>query len=188
MSREAMKMALDALETPHPSIRTDFSDAMVYRENVKAAIEALRAALAQHDEQIDIKGAEMNTNRSGNLHEVMHQAAWDSATRVPEGDIRVLKHRIHELEGEVIGYKQILDTQPEPEPHGYLQLRNAKFYYELEGVIDHKNYLPLYIALPQRKPLTEEEMIEIMENCTYDGGKVSWNLFGKAIEAAHGIG
>jgi len=99
-----------------------------------------------------------------------------------------LKHRIHELEGEVIGYKQILDTQPEPEPHGYLQLRNAKFYYELEGVIDHKNYLPLYIALPQRKPLTEEEMIEIMENCTYDGGKVSWNLFGKAIEAAHGIG
>lgn len=49
MSREAMKMALNALETPHPSIRTDFSDAMVYRENVKAAIEALRTALAQPD-------------------------------------------------------------------------------------------------------------------------------------------
>lgn len=61
-----------------------------------------------------IPEAEMNTNRSGNLHEVMHQAAWDSATRVPEGDIRALKHRIHELEGEVVGYKQILDTQPEP--------------------------------------------------------------------------
>jgi hypothetical protein len=61
-----------------------------------------------------IPEAEMNTNFSGNLHEVMHQAAWDSATRVPEGDIRALKHRIHELEGEVIGYKQILDTQPEP--------------------------------------------------------------------------
>ena len=55
----------------------------------------------------------MNTNRSGNLHEIMHQAAWDSATRVPEGDIRALKHRIHELEGEVIGYKQILDEQSE---------------------------------------------------------------------------
>jgi hypothetical protein len=38
----------------------------------------------------------------------------EPATRVPEGDIRALKHRIHELEGEVIGYKQILDTQPEP--------------------------------------------------------------------------
>ena len=38
----------------------------------------------------------------------------EPATRVPEGDIRALKHRIHELEGEVVGYKQILDTQPEP--------------------------------------------------------------------------
>jgi len=27
------------------------------------------------------------------------------------GDIRALKHRIHELEGEVIGYKRILDEQ-----------------------------------------------------------------------------
>ncbi len=61
-----------------------------------------------------ISEAEMNTNRSGNLHEIMHQAAWDSATRVSEGDIRALKHRIHELEGDVIGYKQILDAQPKP--------------------------------------------------------------------------
>jgi hypothetical protein len=53
----------------------------------------------------------MNTNRSGNLHEVMHQAAWDSATVVSEGDIRGLKHRIHELEGELIGYKKIVADQ-----------------------------------------------------------------------------
>ena len=53
----------------------------------------------------------MNTNRIGNLHEVMHQAAWDSATVVPEGDIRALKHRIHELEGELMGYKKIVADQ-----------------------------------------------------------------------------
>ena len=53
----------------------------------------------------------MNTNRGGNLHAVMHQAAWDAATRVPEGDIRALKHRIHELEGELIGYKKIVADQ-----------------------------------------------------------------------------
>ena len=46
----------------------------------------------------------MNTNRGGNLHAVMHWAAW-------EGDIRALKHRIHELEGELIGYKQIVADQ-----------------------------------------------------------------------------
>jgi hypothetical protein len=36
------------------------------------------------------------------------------------GDIRALKHRIHELEGEVIGYKRILDAQPEQEPVAHL--------------------------------------------------------------------
>ena len=41
------------------------------------------------------------TTRSGNLHEVMHRAAWDVATTVPEGDIRALRHRIHELEGDL---------------------------------------------------------------------------------------
>ena len=80
MSREAMQMALDALESLQAWPETP--------ENFKRfrAIEALRARLAQPE----------------------------PATRVPEGDIRALKHRIHELEGEVIGYKQILDTQPEP--------------------------------------------------------------------------
>lgn len=54
-------------------------------------------------------------------------------------------------------------AQPEQKPHGYLQLKNAKFYYELEGVIDHKNYLPLYTAPPQRKPLNERE-IELIDD------------------------
>jgi len=35
------------------------------------------------------------------------------------GDIRALKHRIHELEGEVIGYKRILDAQPAQERIGF---------------------------------------------------------------------
>jgi hypothetical protein len=33
------------------------------------------------------------------------------ATVVPEGDIRALKHRIHELEGELLGYKKIVADQ-----------------------------------------------------------------------------
>ena len=53
----------------------------------------------------------MSTNRSGNLNQVMQQAVWDSATVVPEGDIRALKHRIHELEGELLGYKKIVADQ-----------------------------------------------------------------------------
>ena len=47
MSREAMQLALDLITEPHPGIRTNLSDAMIYREKVKATIAALRAALAQ---------------------------------------------------------------------------------------------------------------------------------------------
>ena len=43
---EAMKLALEALEEPHPGIRTCFTDAITYREKVKQAITALREALA----------------------------------------------------------------------------------------------------------------------------------------------
>ena len=49
--------------------------------------------------------------QDGDLMNVMRQAAWDCATVVPEGDIRALKHRIHELEGELIGYKKIVADQ-----------------------------------------------------------------------------
>jgi hypothetical protein len=131
-----------------------------------------------------IPEAEMNTNRSGNLHEVMHQAAWDSATRVPEGDIRALKHRIHELEGEVVGYKQILDTQPEPaecdggqcgiggyckqcpktqpdpEPVAWIS-HNAGLYH---GKPDESlNPLPLYTAPPQREWMEQERAVGYRE-------------------------
>ena len=47
MTIEAMKLALDALETPHPGVRTDLSDALDYREKVKQAITALRQAIEQ---------------------------------------------------------------------------------------------------------------------------------------------
>ena len=88
-------------------------------------------------------------------------------------------------------------AQPEPEPVAYLTKRKLS---GTEGLLradmmdmsaknkETHDFIPLYTTLPQRNALSDEEMIEIMESCTYDGGKVSWNLFGKAIEAAHGIG
>ena len=51
--KEVMQMALDALSEPTPGVRTDFSDALVYREKIKATAEALRAALAQPEPKND---------------------------------------------------------------------------------------------------------------------------------------
>jgi NADH pyrophosphatase NudC (nudix superfamily) len=61
------------------------------------------------------KGQEA-VNRSQELLEKIEALAQPTKPPPPEqepaiGDIRALKHRIHELEGEVIGYKQILDAQ-----------------------------------------------------------------------------
>ena len=210
---EAMKMALDTLSESKRShyycedrfyscpkheegCANDFDGdecncgADTVNKSIDAAIEALRTALAQPDEQIDIKGAEMNTNRSGNLHEVMHQAAWDSATRVPEGDIRALKHRIHELEGEVIGYKQILDTQPEPEPVAWyyagnkVEPKSVALDCDLDDA-QKANCMPLYTAPLQRKPLTDEKIDALVLPISEEG---NFRDFVRAIEAAHGIG
>ena len=49
MSKEAMKLALEALEEPHPGVRTNFTDALKYRKKIKQAITALREALAKPD-------------------------------------------------------------------------------------------------------------------------------------------
>jgi hypothetical protein len=46
MSKEALKLALEALETPHPGVRTSFTDSMKYREQCKEAITAIKQALA----------------------------------------------------------------------------------------------------------------------------------------------
>ena len=76
----------------------------------------------------------MNTNRGGNLNAVMHQAAWDAATRAREGDIRALKHRIHELEGELIGYKKIVADQDAMLASKEMRIVGMKIHIEnLEG-------------------------------------------------------
>lgn len=51
MSKEVLKLALEALEEPHPGIRTSFTDAVTYRERVKQAITALQEALAQPQQE-----------------------------------------------------------------------------------------------------------------------------------------
>lgn len=53
---------------------------------------------------------------------------------------------------------------------------------------DHQA-LPLYTTPPQRKPLTDEELVDIVGNCAADsGGWFRYHAFARAIERAHGIG
>jgi hypothetical protein len=56
---DVMKMALEALEEPTPNIRTDFTDAIKYREKVKQAITVLRQAIEQAEKQEPVAWMEM---------------------------------------------------------------------------------------------------------------------------------
>lgn len=52
----------------------------------------------------------------------------------------------------------------------------------------HDCDFPVYIAPPQRKPLTDEAVLDIADYYLYNGGKSYGILeFARAIEAAHGI-
>jgi len=94
---EALRLALEALETKgehHP--------------RVYAAITAIKAALEAKDEPVG-KFAKFTDN-------IWREVTDGSAgvplyTTPPAGDIRALKHRIHELEGELLGYKKIVADQ-----------------------------------------------------------------------------
>ena len=49
--QEALKLALEALEEPHPGVRTDLSDALTYREKIKTAIASIKEALSQPEQE-----------------------------------------------------------------------------------------------------------------------------------------
>ena len=51
--QKALKLALEALEEPHPGIRTNLSNAMTHREKIKTSITVIREALAQPAQELN---------------------------------------------------------------------------------------------------------------------------------------
>ena len=103
------------------------------KEVLKLALEALEGVLDNSPKVLD-------ASITGGLYEVIQ--CRDAITAIKEalaqpeqepaiGDIRALKHRIHALEGEVIGYKQIVADQDA------LLLRNAERIVDLQTHIEN---------------------------------------------------
>ena len=100
---EALRLALEALKE---ITRRNQSDHQA--EIAEEAITAIKAALEAKDEPVG-KFAKFTDN-------IWREVTDGSAgvplyTTPPVGDIRALKHRIHELEGELLGYKKIVADQ-----------------------------------------------------------------------------
>lgn len=80
-TEEALKLALEALEEPHPGIRTSFTDAIMYRERVKQAITALQEALAEQPAQQEEHDLSMREPSA--IRDRLIQAGWTPPAQQP---------------------------------------------------------------------------------------------------------
>ena len=87
---------------------------------------------------------------------------------------------------------------PQPEPVAYYNFQTHKMRWAKPTTYDQfvsvdVPELPLYTHPPQRQPLTDEQMREVLRQCPYDTNevlRVRWLYakdFARAIEKAHGI-
>jgi len=134
--------------------------------------------------QVAMQALEALENEPRYTHIVEAIAALRAALKQPEqepahGDIRALKYLIHELEGEVIGYKRMLEEagtagQPEQEP----TCPECKAAVLFECVACSNNNYPPKAQRPW-VGLTEGERNDLEDYCKMTIGKFAFD----AIEA-----
>ena len=207
---EALKLALEALEDNHEEIVHNWA---LFEKN-KNAILAIKEALAQPEQEpvgsLSVRyhrGCKSMTNTDFDYNGNLPEGDYELYTTPPQpefaiGDIRALRHRIHELEGEVIGYKQILDAQPGQEPVDFeaiiADIEAISCRYQGDPSHDHcpykirsesadtvRRHASYYTTPPKRKPLTETQ---INNRARAEGAhNADFWLGVRFAEAEHGI-
>ena len=86
-------------------------------------------------------------------------------------------------------------SQPEPEPVAWAYKVNKtweqlSFIEPPNDAYDDDSLVPLYTAPPQRKPLSDDELLAALKSVDSETARLpnGFKLFARAIEAAHGIG
>ena len=85
-----------------------------------------------------------------------------------------------------------LVAQPEQEPvawqdtANHMEIVSAEDWENLDPMW-HWMYRPLYTSPPQRQPLTNEQIWQLENDCSFNRD-LHADKFARAIEAAHGIG
>ena len=77
-------------------------------------------------------------------------------------------------------------AQPEQEPVAWLRKRDSRLALNDSGLFGDE-WTPLYSHPPQRKPLTEEQMRQVLKTFYFDPNVVFGDVV-RAVEKAHGIG
>ena len=175
MTQEALRMALDALETELSIDWTNNDEFNTSAEKMYEAIAAIKQALAQEKEPTNIERHELEaaylagfkTSAEG------YNGEYPFEGESPEKDVGWLKRRDNAL-------REAL-AQPEQEPVAWMNEEMDYIFFDTERPepFAFDFWKPLYTTPPQRTwvGLTDEERSELV---TLHHG---WNEYGQAIEA-----
>ena len=185
---EALKLALEALESGEKMQ----SGRLVWIEYdtslVKEAITAIKAALEAKDEKAN--------DELRRLHDLLGKA--NALARIRANKIDELEQRLTKTEApaQPKHWEKFCDSNcvwtdhhpdcklAKDEPVGYFSVNDYGNWEENES----NNGIPLYTTPPQRKPLTDEQVDAIWPLHTFiQAPDRQWLAFARAIEAAHGI-
>lgn len=196
--REAAKMALEALllSTPKPRQSDDDYAEQGWKEH-KAAITALRAALADTQDWNEIEALRASLREHmAEIHRLNECLTWEQhraehvGTHGPGCAEWGPKHyecllREHEA------LKRRIESTKMGEPVAYVTGYRDGFC--VINPVEHVVFptgMALHQPPPKRKPLTNDEIRQVVDRI--DGVTVSesvtFRLFARAIERAHGIG
>ena len=91
-----VKLALEALEEPHPGVRTNFTDALKYRKKIKQAITALREAQAQAQAQAQQQNCKVRLKDFAEFVRADERDSWPSEMEAMERQVNILTDALND--------------------------------------------------------------------------------------------
>ena len=164
---EALKLALEALETDPLEMVADVDGHMVFLKD--KAITAIKKALAQTQEPVAWEQFYPDIGKP----QIAEALAKEKALQA-----------LHD-ENERLGlYK---DAYAEQEPMAWISTGSARMiHWTADKPAYGDDWVPLYTAPPQRKPLTDEDVERIVREARVLEHGIGYTI-ARAIEAAHNI-
>jgi hypothetical protein len=150
---------------------------------------ALRTALAQPEPPLSTGG--WNCSEDGK--QIFHDDFEFDAKLKVSGDFATDEQRIEFAKMVTKTLNGVL-AQPEQEPVAWMSIDKHWMWSNKDKIPDRwiENVYPLYTAQPQRKPLTEAQVVSALRDADYSiitkGDTAKAMNIAHAIERAHGIG
>ena len=183
---EALKLALETLEADPLEMVADANGHMVFLKD--KAITAIKEALAQ--EQTNTRPYYTIDELNAWADEKEKQAWRNAAIRIGEELSSVGPDGYYDMNAwQWLDWamENVKKSQPEQEPLAWISTGPASMiHWTADKPAYGDDWVPLYTAPPQRKPLTDEDIERIVREARVGEHGIGYTI-ARAIEAAHNI-